>query len=80
MHYLCLIREIVSLILIRVIIQRWVITRVVIQPLNRQFTLNYDRVCCLMRGSVLLSLFNIFTIFFLSTVKAHTDPRKKGSK
>ena len=29
-----------------------------------------------MRGSVLLSWFNIFTIFFLSTVKAHTDLRE----
>ena len=42
MHYLCLIREIVSYILTRVIIQRWVMTRVVIQPLNYKFTLNYD--------------------------------------
>ena len=25
--------------------QRWVMTRVVIQPLNHKFTLNYDRVC-----------------------------------
>ena len=45
MHYLCLIREIVSSILTRVIIQRWAMTRVVIQPLNHKFTLNYDRVC-----------------------------------
>ena len=45
MHYLFPIREIVSKILTRVIIQRWVRTRVVIQPLNNKFTLNYDRVC-----------------------------------
>ena len=32
--------------------------------------------CVSHEESVLLSWFNLFTIFFLSTVKAHTDPRK----
>ena len=41
LHYLCLIREIVSLILTRVLIQRWVMTWVVIQPLNHKFKLIY---------------------------------------
>ena len=64
MHYLCLIREIVSWILTRVIIQRWVITRVVIQPLNHKFTLNYDRLCfswegvCSYHGSIYLLSFS----------------------
>ena len=58
MHYLCLIREIVSKILTRVIIQRWVMTRVVIQPLNHKFMVNYDRMCfswegvCSFHGSI----------------------------
>ena len=48
----------------RVFIQRWVMTRVVIQPLNHKFTLNYDRVCfsregvCSYHSSIyLLSIF-----------------------
>ena len=51
-------------------------TRVVIQPLNHKFTLNYDRVyfswgeVCSYHGSIYL------LSFFLSTVKAHTDLRK----
>ena len=66
MHYLCLIREIVSLILTRVIIQRWVMTRIFIQPLNQKFTLNYDRVCFLWEGCALIIVQYIYYLFSVS--------------
>ena len=79
MHYLCLIREIISWILTRVFIQRLVMTRVVIQPLNHKFTLNYDRVCFSWERESVCALIMVWYIhyLFLLTVKTHTDLIKR---
>ena len=77
MHYLCLIREIVSWILTLVIIQHCVIIRVVIQLLNHEFTLNYDRVCFSWEGVCSYHGLIYSLPFFLLTVKAPTDLIKR---
>ena len=65
-HYLCLISEIVSLILNRVSIQRWVMARNVIPQLNHLRQIMTE---CVSQESVLLSWFNIFPTFSCQRLK-----------